>query len=76
MLYFKVTNRTTRETQLLSKDEVLKFFNKNNIKDYAVSNALSPKEQQFNDFINTIAISFFSVAFVVLISNIITKFLF
>ena len=76
MLYFQVTNRTTRETQLLNKDEVLKFFNKNNIKDYAVAKALSPKDQQINDFINTIAISFFSVAFVVLISNIITKFLF
>ena len=52
MLYFQVTNRTTRETQLLNKDEVLKFFNKNNIKDYAVAKALSPKDQQINDFIN------------------------
>lgn len=71
MVYFKVVNRTTRTEQLFNHNEAIQFFKKNNIREYAVSNALSPKDKKINDFINTVAISFFSVAFVILISNII-----
>ena len=76
MLYYKVTNRTTRKSLILNESEFLQFFCKNNFRDYATEKTLSPKDQEINDFINTIAISLFSVAMVVLISNIITKFIF
>lgn len=71
MNYFKVVNRTTRTEQIFNTNEALKFFKKNNIRDYAISQTLSPKQQSFNDFINTVAVSFFSVAFIILISNIV-----
>ena len=71
MNYFKVINRTTRAEQIFNTNEALRFFKKNNIRDYAISQTLSPRDNTINNFINTIAISFFSVAFVILISNII-----
>ena len=81
MTYYKVTNRTTRQEQIFTNDEVLQFFKctyrdnkahyKNDIKNYAISQTLSPKDTQINKFIDTIAVSLFSVAFVILISNII-----
>ena len=70
MLYYKVTNRTTRKSLILNESEFVKFFCKNNFRDYATEKTLSPKDQQINDFINTIAISLFSVAMVVFISNV------
>ena len=76
MYYYKVTNRTTRKSLILNESEFVQFFCKNNFRDYATEKTLSPKEKQFNDFINTIAISLFSVAIIVLITNIITKFIF
>ena len=79
MNYYKVTNRTTRQEQIFSNDEALKFFKctyrdnkahyKNDIRNYAISQTLSPKDTQIQNFINTVAISFFSVALVILISN-------
>jgi len=85
MNYYKVVNRTTRQEQIFSNDEALKFFKctwrgnkphyKNNIKDYAISQTLSPKDRQINNFIDTLAVSFFSVAFVILISNIVFDFI-
>jgi|TARA_X000001036_G_C20129593_1_gene582744 hypothetical protein len=81
MTYYKVTNRTTRKEQIFSNDEVLQFFKctyrdnkahyKNDIKNYAISQTLNPKDRQINNFIDAVAISLFSVAFVILISNII-----
>jgi len=71
MTYFKVVNRTTRTEQIFNHNEAIQFFKKNNIREYAVSNALNPKDTIINNFVNTIAISFFSVAFVILISNVI-----
>tara|TARA_R100001443_G_scaffold23563_3_gene35752 strand:+ start:717 stop:947 length:231 start_codon:yes stop_codon:yes gene_type:complete len=71
MVYFKVVNRTTRTEHLFNHNEAIQFFKKNNIREYAVSSALSPRDNTINNFINTLAVSFFSVAFVILISNII-----
>ena len=42
MNYFSVTNRNTRKQQILNSNEISLFFKKNNIKEYAISETLSP----------------------------------
>jgi hypothetical protein len=71
MNYFSVTNRNTRKQQILNTNEILLFFKKNNIKEYAVRETLSPTAKKYDTILNTIAVSFFSVAFVILISDLI-----
>ncbi len=73
MRYFKVTNRQTRNAQILNDVEFSVFFKKNNIRDYAIYKSLSPKDKAFNNMIDTIATSLFAVAFIVLITNFITN---
>lgn len=73
MKHFKVTNRQTRNEQILNEVEFSLFFKKNNIRDYAIYKTLSPKDKAFNDMLDTIAVSLFAVAFIVLISNFITN---
>ena len=73
MRYFKVTNRETRNAQILNNEEFSLFFKKNNIRDYAIYKTLSPKDKQINDFIDSVAISFFSLAFIVLTTHLITN---
>jgi len=73
MRYFKVTNRQTRNAQILNDVEFSVFFKKNNIRDYAIYKTLSPKDKAFNNMIDTIATSLFAVAFIVLITNFITN---
>lgn len=73
MRYFKVTNRETRNAQILNDVEFAVFFKKNNIRDYAIYKSLSPKDKQINDFIDTIASSLFAVAFIVLATELITR---
>ena len=71
MRYFKVTNRETRNAQTLTELELSTFFKKNSVRDYAISNTLSPKDKQINNFVDAIAISCFSLAFIILITEII-----
>ena len=71
MTYFKVVNRTTRKEQIFTNDELNTFLVKNKFNDYAISKTLSPKDKQINNFIDAIAISCFSLAFVILITEII-----
>ena len=73
MRYFKVTNRQTRNAQILNDVEFSVFFKKNNIRDYAIYKTLSPKDKAFNNMIDTIATSLFAVAFIVLITKFITN---
>jgi len=73
MRYFKVTNRETRNAQILNNEEFSSFFKKNNIRDYAIYKTLSPKDKQINDFIDSVAISFFSLAFIVLTTHLLTN---
>lgn len=81
MNYYKVTNRTTRKELIFTNDEVLQFFKctyrdnkahyKNDIKNYAISQTLSPKDKEISNFIDTVAISCFALAFIVLITEIV-----
>jgi len=80
MTYYKVINRATRNEQIFSKKEMENFFYSglekgkkplNNWRDYAVSQTLSPKHKALNNFIDAIAISCFSLAFVILITEIV-----
>lgn len=73
MTYFKVVNRETRQEQIFTNDELNTFLVKNKFNDYAISRTLSPKDKQINEVIDTIAVSCFSVAFIVLITNFITN---
>ena len=73
MTYFKVVNRETRQAQIFTNDELSTFLVKNKFNDYAISKTLSPKDKAFNDVLDTIAISCFSLAFIVLITNFITN---
>ena len=82
MTYYKVINRETRNAQIFSQEEMQNFFYSglekgkkplNDWKDYAVSTTESPQDKEILKFINTIAISLFSVACVILISNFITN---
>lgn len=73
MRYFKVTNRETRNAQILNDVEFSVFFKKNNIRDYAIYKSLSPKDKQINNFIDTIATALFSVVFIVLATELITR---
>ncbi len=71
MNYFSVTNRNTRKQQILNSNEISLFFKKNNIKEYAISETLSPTAKKYDNILNTFAVSFFSVAFIILISDLI-----
>ncbi len=71
MRYFKITNRETRSAQILTELELTTFFKKNSIRDYAISNTLSPKDKQINNFIDVVAVSCFGLAFIILITEII-----
>jgi len=73
MTYFKVTNRETRNELILTNDELLTFLKKNSVREYAISQTLSPKDKAFNEVLDTIAVSCFSVAFIILATNIITN---
>lgn len=73
MRYFKVTNRETRNAQILNDVEFSVFFKKNDIRDYAIYKSLSPKDKQINNFIDSVATSLFAVAFIVLATEIITR---
>lgn len=73
MRYFKVTNRETRNAQILNDVEFAVFFKKNDIRDYAIYKSLSPKDKQINNFIDSVATSLFAVAFIVLATEIITR---
>lgn len=71
MRYFKVTNRETRNAQILNDVEFSVFFKKNDIRDYAIYKSLSPKDKQINNFIDSVAISCFGLAFIILITEIV-----
>ena len=71
MTYFKVINRQTRVSQILNSKEVATFFRNNNARDYAVSNALSPKDRALNNLLNSIVIASFGLAIVILATEIV-----
>lgn len=71
MRYFKITNRETRNAQTLTELELTTFFKKNNVRNYAVSQTLSPKDKNYNDVLDTLAISCFALAFIILITEIV-----
>ena len=81
---FKVINRETKEVQIFNSEEILNFFRceydpqtkkikyYNNIRDYAISQVKSKLENTENLF-SIIAIAGCSVALVVLITDIILR---
>ena len=71
MNYYKLTNRTSRKEQILSNKEFSLFAKRNNLRDYAITTELSPQDKTINRFLNTVAISCFSFAIVILISEMI-----
>jgi len=73
MTYFKVVNRTTRKEQIFTNDELNTFLIKNKFNDYAISKTLSPRNKAFNNMLDTIAVACFSLAFIVLATEIITR---
>ena len=73
MTYFKVVNRQTRQAQIFTNDELNTFLSKNNFNDYAISRTLSPKDKAFNDVVDTILVSSFSLAIIVLTTELITR---
>ena len=73
MKYYKVINRETRKEQIFTNDELNTFLVKNKFNDYAISKTLSPKDQAFNNMLDSIAIACFSLAFIVLATEFITR---
>lgn len=73
MTYFKVVNRETRQAQIFTNDELNTFLSKNSFNDYAISRTLSPKDKAFNDVVDTILVSSFSLAIIVLTTELITR---
>ena len=84
MTQFKVINRVTKEVQVFNSEEILNFFRceydpqtkkikyYNNIRDYAISEVKS-KFENTESLCSIIAIAGCSVALVVLITDIILK---
>ena len=84
MTQFKVINRVTKEVQIFNSEEILNFFRceydpqtkkikyYNNIRDYAISQVKS-KLENTESLCSIIAIAGCSVALVVLITDIILR---
>ena len=73
MTYFKVVNRETRKEQIFTNDELNTFLIRNKFNDYAISKTLSPRNKAFNNMLDTIAVACFSLAFIVLATEFITR---
>tara|TARA_R110000850_G_scaffold52044_1_gene126152 strand:+ start:850 stop:1086 length:237 start_codon:yes stop_codon:yes gene_type:complete len=71
MNYYQVVNRTTRAKQIFNAKELERFTRLNNFRDYAITNALSPKDKKLNTTLDTIALSFFSVGAILFITELI-----
>tara|TARA_R100000655_G_scaffold90012_2_gene130555 strand:- start:869 stop:1126 length:258 start_codon:yes stop_codon:yes gene_type:complete len=78
MTYYKVTNRTTRKTQIFNASEYANFFGylgngkyRNDFSNYAVSTTLNPKDKAFNSFLDSLAFACFGLAFIILITEIV-----
>lgn len=73
MTYFKVTHRETRQEQIFTNDELNTFLSKNKFNDYAICKTLSPRDRAFNNMLDTIATALFSVAFIIIATEVITR---
>lgn len=64
---YRVINRDNRNELILNTSELIQFFNKQNIRNYAVSKISSKKES----FIEALALGSLGVVFVILTTKII-----
>lgn len=78
MIQYKVTNRTSRKTQIMNVDEYIRFFQykgdgkfMNDFRDYAVSTTLSEKDKQYNKMLDNILLGLLGALIVIVSSDII-----